>query len=124
MKIVLDVENTTNKRDGKMHLDPFEPGNILVQVGMQAVDAEDSVCIVTLDHVEQKDTTGAGRREIQKVLDMTTLLIMHNAQHDLMWLWECGFKYDGKIYDTMLAEYILLRSVKEPLSLEACAQRY
>ena len=66
MKIVLDVENTTNKRDGKMHLDPFEPGNILVQVGMQAVDAEDSVCIVTLDHVEQKDTTGAGRREIQK----------------------------------------------------------
>ena len=124
MKIVLDVENTTNKRDGKMHLDPFEPGNILVQVGMQAVDAEDSVCIVTLDHVEQKDTTGAGRREIQKVLDMTTLLIMHNAQHDLMWLWECGFKCDGKIYDTMLAEYILLRSVKEPLSLEACAQRY
>ena len=124
MRIVLDVENTTTKRDGKMHLDPFEPGNTLVQVGMQAVDAEDSVCIVTLDHTEQKDTTGAGRKEIQKVLDMTTLLIMHNAQHDLMWMWECGFKYDGKIYDTMLAEYILLRGVKEPLSLDACAQRY
>mgnify|MGYP005624983993 CR=1 FL=1 len=124
MRIVLDVENTTTKRDGKMHLDPFEPGNTLVQVGMQAVDAEDSVCIVTLDHTEQKDTTGAGRKEIQKVLDMTALLIMHNAQHDLMWMWECGFKYDGDIYDTMLAEYILLRGVKEPLSLDACAQRY
>jgi DNA polymerase I-like protein with 3'-5' exonuclease and polymerase domains len=54
---------------------------------------------------------------------MTTLLIMHNAQHDLMWLWECGFKYDGDIYDTMLAEYILLRGQKEPLSLDACAER-
>ena len=83
-----------------------------------------SECIVTLDHVEQKDTSGAGRKEIQKVLDMTTLLIMHNAQHDLMWLWECGFKYNGDIYDTMLAEYLLLRGQKQPLSLEACAQRY
>ena len=123
MKIVLDVENTTTKRDGKLHLDPFEPGNILVQVGMQAVDNKNAVCIVTLDHLEQKDNSGAGRKEIQKVLDITTLLIMHNAQHDLMWLWECGFKYDGPIYDTMLAEYILLRGQKEPISLEACAQR-
>jgi DNA polymerase I-like protein with 3'-5' exonuclease and polymerase domains len=40
-----------------------------------------------------------------------------------MWLWECGFKYDGDIYDTMLAEYLLLRGQKEPLSLDACAER-
>jgi len=123
MEIVLDVENTTIKRNGKVILDPFEPSNFLVQVGMMAVKGG-SECIVTLDHVEQKDTSGAGRKEIQKVLDMTTLLIMHNAQHDLMWLWECGFKYSGDIYDTMLSEYILLRGQKEPLSLDACAQRY
>ena len=123
MEIVLDVENTTIKRNGKVILDPFEPSNFLVQVGMMAVRGG-SECIVTLDHVEQKDTSGAGRNEIQKVLDKTTLLIMHNAQHDLMWLWECGFKYDGDIYDTMLAEYLLLRGQKQPLSLEACAQRY
>ena len=48
---------------------------------------------------------------------------MHNAQHDLMWLWECGFKYDGDIYDTMLAEYILDRGQRNPLSLQACAER-
>ena len=48
---------------------------------------------------------------------------MHNAQHDLMWLWESGFKYDGDIYDTMLAEYLLQRGQKEPISLEACAER-
>jgi DNA polymerase I-like protein with 3'-5' exonuclease and polymerase domains len=123
MRLVLDVENTTNKRRDKLHLDPYEEGNFLVQVGMQNADNDKELHIVTLDHVEKKDTSGAGRKLVQQVLDMTSLLIMHNAQHDLMWLWECGFKYDGAIYDTMLAEYILLRGQKLPLSLEACAER-
>jgi DNA polymerase I-like protein with 3'-5' exonuclease and polymerase domains len=57
-------------------------------------------------------------------LDKTQLLIAHNAPHDLLWLWESGFKYDGKVFDTMLGEYILQRGQKEPLSLDACAQRY
>ena len=123
MRLVLDVENTTNKRRDKLHLDPYEEGNFLVQVGMQNADNAEETHLVTLDHVEKKDTSGAGRKLTQQILDMTTLLIMHNAQHDLMWLWECGFKYDGPIYDTMLAEYILLRGQKEPISLEACAER-
>ena len=37
MKIVLDVENTTTKRDGKLHLDPFEPDNSLTLVGVQII---------------------------------------------------------------------------------------
>ena len=123
MRLVLDVENTTNKRREKLHLDPYEEGNFLVQVGMQNADNAEEIHLVTLDHVEKKDTNGAGRKLVQQALDMTSLLIMHNAQHDLMWLWECGFKYDGAIYDTMLAEYILLRGQKLPLSLEACAER-
>ena len=123
MRLVLDVENTTNRRRDKLHLDPYEEGNFLVQVGMQNADNHEELHIVTLDHVEKKDTSGSGRKLIQQILDMTTLLIMHNAQHDLMWLWECGFKYDGPIYDTMLADYILLRGQKDPLSLEACAER-
>ena len=32
--LTLDVENTVVKRNGKMHLDPFEPENTLVMVGM------------------------------------------------------------------------------------------
>ena len=35
-----------------------------------------------------------------------------------------GFKYDGPVFDTMLAEYVLQRGQKQPLSLEACAERY
>ncbi len=41
-----------------------------------------------------------------------------------MWLWESGVTYEGEIFDTMLGEYILQRGQKEPLSLEACAERY
>tara|TARA_R100000406_G_scaffold1715_2_gene1637 strand:- start:2829 stop:4622 length:1794 start_codon:yes stop_codon:yes gene_type:complete len=41
-----------------------------------------------------------------------------------MWLWESGFRYDGPVFDTMLAEYILQRGIKQPLSLEACAERH
>jgi len=123
MRNVLDVENTVTKRDGKTMLDPFEPGNQLVQIGVLDVDDWKNEHIITLDHAEYKDNSGNGRKVLQSILDMTTLLIMHNAQHDLMWLWECGYTYDGAIYDTMLAEYLLLRGQKEPLGLDACAQR-
>jgi DNA polymerase I-like protein with 3'-5' exonuclease and polymerase domains len=123
MRLVLDVENSITKRNGKDHLDPFEPTNFLVQVGMLNADNHDEMHIVNIDHDEAKDTSGAGRKLVQDVLDMTELLIMHNGSHDLMWLWESGFKYDGDIYDTMLAEYLLLRGQKQPLSLAACAER-
>jgi DNA polymerase I-like protein with 3'-5' exonuclease and polymerase domains len=61
---------------------------------------------------------------IQELLDATTILIGHNIAYDLMWLWESGFRYDGPVFDTMLAEYILQRGIKQPLSLEACAERH
>ena len=90
MRLVLDVENTTVKRGGKMLLDPFEPGLELVQVGTQNVDNLDETNIYTLNHQEKQDVGGLQAKQIQILLDHTTLLIMHNAQHDLMWLWECG----------------------------------
>ena len=61
---------------------------------------------------------------IQELLDKATILIGHNIAYDLMWLWECGYKYDGVVFDTMLAEYVLQRGKKEPLSLEECAKRH
>ena len=121
MKLTLDVENTTTKRDGKLHLDPFEPDNSLTMIGMlndQGVER-----LVTFDHTEV-EADDFGHTVVQEWLDKTTVLIMHNAAYDLLWLWESGFKYDGPVFDTMLGEYVLQRGIKEPLSLEACAERY
>ena len=123
-KLILDVENTTTKRDDKLHLDPFEEDNSLVMVGY--TDTENRYnTVLTFDHAElDNEDTRPAVEQLQHMLDTTELLIMHNAQHDLQWLWATGFKYDGKIYDTMLAEYLLCRGIKRPLSLEACAERY
>jgi|TARA_R110000782_G_scaffold70992_1_gene142519 DNA polymerase I-like protein with 3'-5' exonuclease and polymerase domains len=111
MKLTLDVENTVTKRDGKMHLDPFEPTNKLVMVGCLTDTGKEYLFRDNFDGV-------------QKLLDDATILIGHNIAYDLMWLWECGFNYDGAVFDTMLAEYVLQRGIKQPLSLEACALRY
>jgi len=124
MKLVLDVENTVTKRDNKLHLDPFTPTNSLVMVGL-LIEGEEPKHY-TFDHIEYDCKYEYRKKdcdEIQDILSKTTLLIAHNAQHDLMWLWETGFKYDGLIWDTMLAEYVLQKGVKEPLSLEAIAER-
>ena len=66
MRLVLDVENTVTNRDGKTHLDPFEPSNHLVQVGMlDADDPKPTLTIKTLDHNEATDFTGFQRLEVQ-----------------------------------------------------------
>jgi DNA polymerase I-like protein with 3'-5' exonuclease and polymerase domains len=111
MKLTLDVENTTTKRDGKLHLDPFEPNNRLVMVGCLTDKGE--------EHLFRDNFDG-----VQELIDQATILIGHNIAYDLMWIWECGFKYDGPVFDTMLGEYILQRGLKEPLHLRDCAIRY
>ena len=116
MKLTLDVENTVTKRDGRMHLDPYEPTNKLVMVG----------CLTDIgnEYLFNMDSGGTQHIDIQELLDRATILIGHNIAYDLMWLWECGFKYEGPVFDTMLTEYILQRGLKEPLHLKDCAERY
>ena len=121
MKVTLDVENTVTHRNGKMHLDPFEPENTLVMVGV--LTDQDEERHFPFDHADVPNQKDYYKR-VQWFLDEATVLIMHNAAHDLLWLWESGFKYDGPVFDTMLGEYVLQRGIKEPLSLEACAERY
>ena len=121
MKLTLDVENTTTTRNGKLHLDPFEPENSLTMVGMLADTGEQR--IVTFDH-QDVPATPNGKELVQEWLDNTTVLIMHNAAHDLLWLWESGFTYDGAVYDTMVFDYVWARGVKVPLSLDECCRRH
>ena len=121
MKLTLDVENTVTHRDGKMHLDPFEVNNSLTMVGILTDQGDER--LFPFDHEDHESQHDYSER-VQWYLDEATILICHNAAHDLLWLWESGFKYDGPVFDTMLAEYVLQRGIKEPLSLEACAERY
>ena len=116
MKLVLDVENTVTEREGKLHLDPFEPDNSLIMVGALTDNG--------VEYLYRMDEDASYFNKIQELLDKTTVLIGHNIVHDLMWLWESNFKYDGDVFDTMLGEYVLQRGQKQALSLEMCAERY
>ncbi len=125
MELVLDVENTTTTKNNKLHLDPFERGNSLVMVGVQSLAAKNPSTYI-FDHMDttRNDDLISNRYAVQDYLDKTTLLIGHNISHDLLWLWESGFKYEGKVFDTMLAEYVLQRGITDRLGLGKVAERY
>jgi len=120
MKLVLDIETTvTNKSPS-----PYEPDNYMVCVGVMPVGKPDEAKVIWFNHDEitvadHKKST----QELQDILDKTTLLIAHNAKFDLSWLRECGFIYNGTLWDTMVVEYIYARGQKIPLSLAACCMR-
>ena len=81
MKLTLDVENTVTKRDGKMHLDPFEPENSLTMVGVltdQGVEQH-----FPFDHDEHLSKRDYSDR-VQWYLDQATIIICHNAAYDLL----------------------------------------
>ena len=122
MIITLDVENTVSNRGGKKQLDPFETGNTLVMVGYKEIGGVYRV--YTFDHSEVQEDCAKNRADLQAVLDKTTLMIGHNISHDLMWLWESGFKYDGPVFDTMISDYVLQRGVKLPSDLGSVAMRH
>lgn len=127
-RIVADVENMVQwKDDGVIDGSPFHPLNKLVSVGLCEIDDEDNIVnheYLFFHHNEVDPVLVQGNyRIVQDMLDRCTLLIGHNLKHDLMWLFETGFRYDGKIWDTMLAEYILARGQKWPLNLDESCQR-
>ena len=101
-------------------LDPFTEGNRLVLVCTKKDTGEESS--FWFDHATH--STDNAKELLQEQLDEATVLICHNAQHELTWLWETGFTYDGSVFDTLLVEYLFQRAVKEPLSLQAIAERY
>jgi len=116
----LDIETTYKvNEDKKSDADPYT-GNMLVSVGYMRGDEEKYLCFY---HKEQKPTENA-KDILQGVLDDTDLLVGHNIKFDLKWLRACGFTYTGKVYDTMIAEYIIHGGEKVPLSLEKCCERY
>lgn len=119
--LTLDVETThKSKPNGGFTPLPYF-GNHLVSVGYKLNDSP--VKYVFFYHNEKK-ATPESYTQVQTALNEADVLVGHNIKFDLNWLLECGFKYDGPVYDTMVAEYLYARARKWPLSLEALAKRY
>ena len=129
MHFCLDVENgaeyKTHKDKEWLDLTPFNPSNQLVSVGLaQHVNgAWDDAKYFCINHSSEQSYPD-GKPIIQNYLDTCTLLVGHNIKHDLKWLYSCGFTYNGRVWDTQLAEYILQRGAKKPLSLAVLAEEH
>ncbi len=129
MITVLDVENsTTLKSKGKIDMSPYNPNNKLVSVGYCNIsvtlggDEHDFISheeYVFFFHNEllHPFNSAANTLKLQHMLSHTTLLVGHNIKYDLAWLQESGFTYDGKVYDTKIGEFVLLRGLKYPTDL-------
>ena len=111
----VDVETSFKKdENGKINPLPFNPENILVSVGINRE-------YYFVNHTQKVDSDC--HEKIQKILDSTTLLVGHNIKFDLTWLLESNFKYNGRVYDTMIGEYVLARGLRKGLSLDASCKR-
>jgi len=131
MLTVIDIETTTNGPDRSPS--PYNNRNYLVSVGWSNDDGDEYVCIRHNDvknsgecyDNEEYSSTVAHTKVLQSVLDKTTLLVGHNIKFDLSWLLECGWEYNGNIYDTMIYEYVKaggLKTVK--FGLDESCRRY
>ncbi len=125
MITTLDVETTFQLvKKGKVTKkdpSPYNPRNKLVSVGFDGgAGFEKYLCMY---HNQQKRTEDA-QAILQHQLGQTTLLVGHNLKFDLSWLRECGYIYDGPLYDTMIVDYVIAGGQKVPLSLDACCKRH
>ena len=115
MITAFDVETSFRIKDGKKDPSSKNPDNFLICMGLNDE-------YFFFKHREFKGIPD--RKTVQSMLDITTLLVGHNIKFDLIWLWESGFKYDGKVYDTMIGEYIMNRGLKAPIGLKhSCEKR-
>ena len=120
--LTFDVETThKEKPNGSSTPLPYF-GNTLVSVGYKWLGIE-QVHYLCFDHSTQQPSKD-GFNIFQDALNLADVVVGHNIKFDLTWIRECGFTYEGHIYDTMVAEYILSKARRWPLGLAALARKY
>lgn len=123
-KGTLDWETkvTMVAREGKIHIDmgPYHPENFLVSGGLKTDD--EPTDYLWFQHSDIPPTEGAVETT-QKWLDSLDLLICHNSKYELSWMKAIGLKYEGKVFCTQIAEYVLARGVKKSFKLKECLDR-
>jgi len=119
--LTFDVETThTNKPNGGTTALPYF-GNRLVSVGYKWLS---SAVVYDCYYHSTEPPTQAAAEGFQLALNYADLVVGQNIKFDLQWIRDCGFTYEGHIYDTMVAEYILSKARRWPLELAALAKKY
>ena len=122
-KLVLDLETTVQKIDGKTDNSPFNPDNSCVSAhfGWLTEDGVGEVTNLVFNHNEQ--TNPDSMQPLTDAIEQADVLIAHNAKFDCLWLQEMGLTLPETIRCTMINEYILAKGQRTELSLKATANR-
>ena len=122
-QLILDLETTVQKIDGKTDNSPFNPDNSCVSAhfGWLTEDGVGEVTNLVFNHNEQ--ITPDSMAPLTEAVEQADVLIAHNAKFDCMWLQEMGIIIPQTIRCTMINEYILAKGQRTPLSLKATAER-
>lgn len=120
--LTFDVETThREKPNGSTTPLPYF-GNSLVSIGYKWL-GEPQVFYDCYYHSTEPPTSSAPQ-DFQTALNYADVVVGQNIKFDLQWIRECGFEYNGAIYDTMVAEYVLARARRWPLGLASLAEKY
>ena len=122
-RFVLDVETMVEFLGGRaVDGRSQNPHNSMVALGLQDIDTKE-IWYVPVNHLD-KPADPDGFNEVKRLVEEeASLLVMHNAQFDLQWIWAVGIDYHGDIHDTMVGEYLLARGRRMPMSLAASCER-
>ena len=119
--LTFDVETTHKEKPNGGYTPLPYFGNHLVSIGWKVFNEPVKYAFVHHnEHEQDRDKI----EEFRGALREAEVVVGHNVKFDLNWIRECGFTYEGHVYDTMVAEYLLARARKWPLSLDALAKRY
>jgi DNA polymerase I-like protein with 3'-5' exonuclease and polymerase domains len=121
--LVLDLETTVQRFDGKIDNSPFNPLNKCVSAhfGWIGWDAVDEVTNLVFHHNEQDVPDSP--EPLREALQEADVLVAHNAKFDVLWLKAMGMPIPPTIRCTMINEYILAKGQRTKLSLKETAQR-
>ena len=120
--LTFDVETTHKyKPNGSTTALPYF-GNSLVSIGYKRLTSH-YIHYHCYYHSEREPHDFAPEL-FQEALDEADMVVGQNIKFDLSWIRECGFVYDGDIYDTMVAEYILAKAQRWPIGLAPLAEKY
>lgn len=122
-KLVLDLETTVERIEGRIDNSPKNPNNRCVSAHYGWL-GETTVNEVNTDiwyHSECIVPSGIDR--LKEFLSEADLIICHNAKFDIEWLQEMGFEIPALVFDTMIAEYLLAKGQNRTLNLKDSALR-
>ena len=119
--LTFDVETThTTKDNGSTTPMPYFE-NMLGSIGYKWLGLPTNY--LCMYHNDREPSTD-GHRIFQDQLNIADVVVGQNIKFDLQWLKACGYTYNGQVYDTMVAEYILSKARRWPLSLDAMSKKY